>query len=101
MGTLGSIAGALGVTVADLLESVGPRREAGGKTRLERAGSLERVRKGMPPSLVKFLKESEEGGDPVPDNLQRALALVEFRGRHPERAEDWQFIYYAMKQTLR
>ena len=101
LGTLASIAKALGVTVADLLEAVGPRREREGSVRIQRAGDLERLRKTMPASLVSFLKDAELKGEPIPDNLQRALALVEFRGRSPERSEDWKFIYDAMRMALR
>lgn len=99
--TLSGIANALDVTVADLLgsaEEVGGRE---GRELLAEHAELQRVMENLPAGLGDFLEKMEKGGTPVPATTVRALAFAEFRGRRPERPEDWRFLYDALIRSVR
>lgn len=99
--TLSTIAHALDVTVADLLKPAEPVRRSRGEALLAEQAELERLIADLPPGLDAFLKQMEEEGRPVPAPTVRALALAEFRGRRPERSEDWRFLYDALVRSVR
>ena len=99
--TLSAIARALGVTVADLLKPAEPPRKAKGAALLDQEAELRRVMAKLPPGLAEFLDEMEREGRPVPPRTVHALALAEFRGRRPERPEDWRFLYDALARSVR
>jgi transcriptional regulator with XRE-family HTH domain len=100
--TLSSIARALGVTVADLLKPAEPARKRSGSALLDEDADLRRLMENLPPGLREFLDDEEErAGQPVPAPTIRALALAEFRGRRPERPEDWRFLYDALRRSVR
>ena len=99
--TLTAIAKALGVTVADLLKPVESARASEGATLLAEQAELERLRANLPPGLQEFLNEMAATGHPLPAGTVRSLALAEFRGRRPERLEDWRFLYDALSRSVR
>jgi transcriptional regulator with XRE-family HTH domain len=77
--TLYRIAGALGTTMSDLLG-----REV-----------LVDDPEDFPPSLVKFA-----GQNHLTMREQKMLAQIEFRGRHPETVEDWEFLWNAIERSV-
>jgi XRE family transcriptional regulator of biofilm formation len=77
--TLYLIARALGTTMSDLLE-----REV-----------LADAPSDFSPSLVQFAKK--EGLTP---REQRMLAQINFRGRHPESVDDWEFLWTAIQRSV-
>lgn len=99
--TLSAIARALDVTVADLLKSAEPARGAEGEALLAEQADLERLMANLPPGLGDFLKQMADDGRPVPAGTVRSLAMAEFRGRRPERPEDWRFLYDALVRSVR
>jgi hypothetical protein len=78
------IATALGTTVAELLDQ--PRL----RTRQTA------IPEALPRGLKEFLDEQKRKGEPVEDEIARALAQLQARG-----VKDWEFIYEAIKRTQR
>jgi transcriptional regulator with XRE-family HTH domain len=99
--TLSAIARALGVTVADLLQPAEPERRSEGEALMAEQAEFERVLANLPPGLEEFLAEMAAAGQPVLPATVRSLALAEFRGRRPERREDWRFLYDALARSVR
>ena len=99
--TLSAIARALDVTVADLLQRAEPERGAKGETLLSERADFERLMANLPPGLKEFLDSMGAEKRPVPVETVRALAAVQFRGRRPERADDWRFLHDAMMRSIR
>jgi transcriptional regulator with XRE-family HTH domain len=95
--TLDSIAKALDVTLAHLLA---PEARASTST-VEHDAGRERLLAGLPRSLREFIHrvEAEEGELPAIDIS--ALAILQFRGKKPESLDDWQFLYEALKRSIR
>jgi transcriptional regulator with XRE-family HTH domain len=77
--TLHRIAKALGTTIADLL---GRSVEPGD-------------RPAVPGSLRKFAQEAK-----LSERDMLMLARVNFRGQQPRRAEDWEFIWQAIRRSV-
>jgi transcriptional regulator with XRE-family HTH domain len=98
LNTLHRVASALGVTLADLLASEEPEGRAEPESPTK---SYEELLNNLPKSLRKFLDAQEASGDRLPADTIRALASLKFRGRQPRRAEDWQFVYDALRRSLR
>lgn len=73
------LAQALGVTVADLL----------GK-------KIEPDDPSIPESLLEFSRNAD-----LPIDDFEMLAKIKFRGRQPEHADDWQYIYESIKRSIR
>lgn len=89
--TLTGIAGALGITLDELLKN--PRRSG------PRAEPAERP---IPPSLTKFIREWEsEHKATLPKDVVHSLATLQFRGKRPRTLEDWRMIYAVVDRTLR
>ena len=89
--TLDGIAGALGITLDELL---GNARRAGGRT--------EPAERPIPPSLVQFVREWEtEHKAKMPKDVVHSLATLQFRGKRPRTLEDWRVIYAVVERTLR
>ena len=89
--TLVGIAGALGLTLDELL---GNARAAG-----VRAEPAERP---VPPSLTRFIREWEaEHKATMPKDVVHSLATLQFRGKQPRAVEDWRMIYAVVDRTLR
>lgn len=99
--TLSVIASALGVTVADLLPPAQPDQRPARPEVLDEEAEVRRVMANLPPGLGEFLKRCEANGERVPLKAIQALSMVEFRGRRPEKPEDWQFLYDAMRRSVR
>ena len=99
--TLTAIARALGVTVADLLNPVESPRATEGEALLAEEASFGQLMENLPPGLQEFLDEMKAEGNPLPPGTIRSLALAEFRGRRPERLEDWRFLYDALGRSVR
>jgi transcriptional regulator with XRE-family HTH domain len=77
--TLYKIARALGTSMSSLI---------GKSVLVETPGNL-------PPALIEFA-DSEELGE----RDRAMLAQINFRGKQPERAEDWAFIWNAIKRSI-
>lgn len=77
--TLYKIARALGTSMSSLI---------GKSVLVETPGNL-------PPTLIEFA-DSEELGE----RDRAMLAQINFRGKQPERAEDWAFIWHAIKRSI-
>lgn len=95
LATLDSVAKALKVTLAKLLS---PSDKQGS----EREGSespWESVEARMPESLKEFVRTREKQ-EKIPADIKRSLATMKFRGNQPERAEDWELIYLAVKHGV-
>jgi transcriptional regulator with XRE-family HTH domain len=99
--TLSSIAQALNVTVADLIDPAQPERPAAGRAVLDERAEFARLMENLPSGLKGFLDEMAAIRRPVPPETIRALAAIQFRGRRPERPEDWRFLYDALIRTVR
>ena len=96
LATLDTVAKALKVTLSKLLapsDKPGPEKAAG-------SGGWEPVEARMPDSLKEFVREREKRGEKIPADLKQALAGIRFRGNQPERAEDWELIYLAVKRGV-
>lgn len=99
--TLSGIARALEVTVADLLAPAeSPPRRAERDTMLADSAAFSRVLEEMPAGLKDFLKVMETAGKPVPPDMIRALASVQYRGKRPQSADDWRFLYDAIRRSV-
>jgi transcriptional regulator with XRE-family HTH domain len=89
--TLTRIAGALGITLHELLgnpSSTGERSEP--------------AERRMPASLARFLREWEtEHKARMPKDVIHSLATLQFRGKRPRTVEDWRVIYAVVDRTLR
>jgi transcriptional regulator with XRE-family HTH domain len=72
------LAEALGTTVADLLEHDLPREE-----------------RRVPEALRAFAAEAELAAEDV-----AMLAGIRFRGKQPATAEDWRFVFEAIKRSV-
>ncbi len=48
----------------------------------------------LPKGLKEFLDQQKRKGEPVPENIVRALAQLQARG-----LKDWEFVYEAIKRT--
>ena len=89
LATLGAIAKALDITLAYLLESERPRTPT-------KPQAVE-----IPPSLQEFVASRRKQGDKVSEELVAVLAQIPFRGARPSHADDWYFIYEALKRGTR
>jgi transcriptional regulator with XRE-family HTH domain len=76
------IATALGTTVAELLDQ--PRVRA----------RQTQIPEALPRGLKEFLDEQKRKGQPVEEEIARALAQLQARG-----VKDWEFLYEAIKRT--
>ena len=95
LATLDTVAKALKVTLAKLLapsDKRGTERSAG-------ETAWESVESRMPESLKEFVRAREKQ-EKIPADIKRALAGIRFRGNQPERAEDWELIYLAVKRGV-
>ena len=80
---LTQIANALSTTVADLLGQPGVRTKAA------------TVPDILPPGLKQFLEAQRKRGEPVPEDIARALAHLQARSG----PRDWAFLYEVIKRT--
>lgn len=96
LATLDGVAKALGRTLADLLASGGGEGKSG---HLEAA--MELVRENMSPSLTQFLAILAERNERLTADGVQSLARIQFRGKRPETVADWEFIYQAVKRSLK
>ena len=95
LGTLDLIARALGVTLDDLLNPSSEKTK-----RKAKESSQQGISPPFSESLREFLANLEQQGENVPADVKRSLALLQFRGKRPEAAEDWWFIYQALKRSV-
>jgi transcriptional regulator with XRE-family HTH domain len=82
LGIVTKIATALGTTAADLL----------GQPPI-RAKNLP-IPEKLPKGLKEFLDQQKRQGEPVPEDIVRALAQLQARG-----LKEWEFVYEAIKRT--
>jgi len=91
--TLNAVARALDITLGDLLDAPAEQQSPG------RARGAKRSHAVKPPSLETFVAEQRDAGRPVADEDVEELAKVQFKGKRPERPEDWYFVYEALKRS--
>jgi len=83
--TLAKIAEALGVRSTDLMEEGSPTAPASTP---------------LPPGLEAFVAERRERGEPLsPEDVEMLLA-IRYRGRRPETAGDWSYLYETIRRTI-
>jgi transcriptional regulator with XRE-family HTH domain len=89
--TLAGIAGALGITLDELLENPASAGDKG-----------EPAERPIPASLTQFLREWESQHKArMPKDVVHSLATLQFRGKRPRTVEDWRVIYAVVDRTLR
>lgn len=97
--TLQSVASALGITLSELIPStqggVSAGSELGGPV-----AEYEDLLADLPQSLKEFLAEKEREGGPLPADVVRSLATIQFRGKKPRKPSDWKFLYDAISRSL-
>ena len=96
--TLQSIAGALDTTLGDLLAGPGEQPD---RSRVSEIGEFELLLDSLPPGLRDFIEQRSRRGDRLPADVVRSLARIQFRGKRPETAEDWEFICSAIERSMR
>lgn len=95
LATLDAVAKVLKVTLAKLLA---PNYKPGvGRAANDEAWKS--VDSRMSESLREFVRAREKQ-EKIPADIKRALAGIRFRGNQPERAEDWELIYLAVKRGV-
>ena len=101
LGTINSIAAVLQVSLAQLFAPpTGSHQPARWSTLVDPL-VVEHLRAEMPESLRTFLDELQAcQGERTPADVFRSLALLQFRGKRPERKEDWWFVYEAVQRSL-
>ena len=99
--TLSAIARALDVTVADLLSpAASSSRGKEGDALLAKEATYEQIMANLPPGLADYIQQMKRNGQAVPPEIVKALALVQFRGKRPEKPEDWRFLHDAMMRSI-
>jgi len=102
LATLDSIATALKTTLSQLFAPATGSHKRSRWSAVVDPLEVERLRATMPESLQRFLRELEDSeGARVSSDIVRSLALLQFRGKRPERVEDWRFVYQAVARSLR
>ncbi len=101
LATISAIAAALHLTVHDLL----PKAEsatAGPAERGETEGAVrfETITASIPGPLRDFIREQAEGGEPIPDDAIRALAMLKLRGKRPETVADYRLLYTMLQRIV-
>lgn len=82
----GRIATALGIGVSELIgESPGPAKEV----------------EGLPPGLQEFVERRRARNEPLTQDDLTMLRSIRYRGRLPETADDWAFIFETIRRTIR
>jgi transcriptional regulator with XRE-family HTH domain len=81
------IADALDCTIADLIGQ--PKTVAAAQAAPE-----------IPPALQEFARKKKKEGDPLSDSELLSLAHTQYRGKRPQTAEDWAYVYEFLKRTL-
>lgn len=95
--TLQALATALDATLSDLL-TLDADRVAGEPT--SEIGDYEVILRSLPPGLQEFLRSKESAGDRLPADVVKSLASIQFRGKRPETADDWAFLYQAINRSM-
>lgn len=80
------LAGALGVTSVELIEGSGER---------------ESKPRALPEGLEEFLRQQEAKGLVLSDAEVAMLQGIRFRGKRPKTAEDWAFLFEAIRRVSR
>ena len=88
LGVMLKIADALGVTIADLVNAPVTTRAA--------PAAVE-----VPESLKRFAARRRRAGQPVTHEEMEMLMAIQLRGRRPESVTDWEFLYEAIRRTVR
>lgn len=98
LATLGAVVKALRRTLEELL---GPPPTTTKRRVTVKEDSNASYREGaLPEGLKEFLNSLEARGEYVPADVKRSLAQIQFRGKRPQRPEDWLFIYEAVKRSV-
>lgn len=100
--TLDSIAGALDVTLYDLLAAAGHQVPGGGEPGHSEAAEVARLLAEAPSSLREFIAEQEQkDGSRLPLDALRSLVTLRMRGKQPQTVEDWRFAYDSLQRAIR
>ncbi|MDP7035594.1 MAG: helix-turn-helix domain-containing protein [Planctomycetota bacterium] len=79
------LAGALDLTVADLLGEAKTNRKLPDQ---------------VPNSLNDFIRQKKREKDPLSEPEVQMLAGIELRGRRPSTAKDWEYIFESIKMRI-
>lgn len=101
--TLASIAVALRITVGALLRTPTNQDlnadDDQAEADLRLAEQFGDAASQLPVGLRELSKKREMDGRPLSAHVLNALALVQFRGKRPKSAEDWEFLLYALERS--
>lgn len=96
--TLHALADALGLTLADLIS---PNSRATDVRTEDPAATFERTLANLPPGLGEFIGSWEqENRKRLSPDIILSLAQIQFRGKRPQTAEDWRFVYNALDKSI-
>ena len=84
--TLRDLASALGVTIADLLDS-------------ERTVPAEEI-VAIPEKLREYAALKRREDDPLDDETLQSLARIQYRGQTPGSTEDWRLVHQFLKRVI-
>lgn len=96
LATLDAVAKALKTTLARLLAPP----DKSGSHRSTTEPTWESVDARMPDTLREFIQRREGAGEKIPADLKQALSAIRLRGAQPQRPEDWELIYLAVKRGV-
>ena len=100
--TLARIAAVLEVTLPQLLAQPTMSHSRPRWSAVVDPLEIERLKQTMSSSLVEFLRTLEhEEGSAVPADVVRTLALIQVRGKRPDTAQSWRFVYEAIRRSVR
>lgn len=98
--TLDAVARALGSTLAELLAPSTVESGLSQPTSDTAIAEFEQLVASLPLELKEFLSQIEREGERLPADVVRSLASIQFRGKRPQSAADWRFIYEALNRTI-
>jgi XRE family transcriptional regulator, regulator of sulfur utilization len=98
--TLQVISSALKITLADLLAPASMDAPAPSSAAGSEVAEYERLLADLPSGLGEFLAAKETEGERLPADMIRSLAAIQFRGKRPQAAADWRFLYDAIRRSL-
>jgi transcriptional regulator with XRE-family HTH domain len=99
--TLNRIGNKLGITLATLFAPVTGSHARPRWSEVVDPLEAESVRANLPPGLGKGLARIEKRDGPLPADTVVSLGRLRLQGKRPQRPEDWEFVYEAVKRCLK
>jgi transcriptional regulator with XRE-family HTH domain len=96
---LDALARALEVRMIELIKE--PQRSQGAEeVAAEEARERESFWSGLPPLLRTLIDQELKRGHPVPEDVVRSLASINFQDKQPSGVEEWRTVLNALLRTL-